>query len=575
MIDYNRHKQHIPDLRQFSFSASIDYIFGRYVVFNAKHHTIPQFAIREDSLYHIQFCPNRMTIRTAQRAIETIQDSGLQNYFKDFDLPNCPNNNRDTDSKFYHLNWKNEKIIDNEEQKQAVENIVNETAFPSPYIVIGPPGTGKTTTIIEAIVQILQLKPNARVLLTSNTNSNCDELGVRLLEYVSCNKVLRIYSTRVDESYDKIPPALKRISNFRLENLCFCQTSTCKQKHSNGNPSYEEFYSARVVIATLCSSGRFVTGGIQSDHFDYIFIDEAASNAEPYTLIPIAGLGSSFNQITANIVLCGDPTQLGPIIADQYNKGLKMDISMMERLMLMNKYQYATDEQARDNSQFVTQLVNNFRSNFHLLRFSNQKFYNYKLKSKLPDAIANFAMDWDKLSNRKVPILVHPTYKECFSVGTSLINDNEVAIVNYYVDSLLRVGINGQKVYQEDIGIISPYRAQRENMILIFKGSYPHVEVGTIDSFQGREKKIIIISTVRSKNVTAGFLADERRLNVALTRAQCLLIVVGNPDTLSQCKIWHEFLDFCCTLKAVLKDATDFGIISTYYDHIKESVRQR
>lgn len=574
MVDYNKYKTNYKELRQYSFTSSIDYIFGRYIVFNAKQQTIPTDAISNKNLYHVDFCPNRMTIRTAQRALETIQNNGLSDYFRDFELPNCPNYNRDTDLKFYHLNWMNEKIINNEEQKQAVENIVNETAFPAPYLVIGPPGTGKTTTIIESIAQILHLKPNARILLTSNTNANCDELGIRLLEYVSCNKVLRIYSTRVDESFEKIPPALKPISNYRLSQSCFCQLSTCKHKHPYDNPSYEEFYTARVVIATLCSSGRFVTAGIQSNHFDYIFIDEAASNSEPYTYIPIAGLGCKFRQITANIILSGDPTQLGPIISDKFNKGLQLDISMMERLMMMQKYQYGSTPEIRASNPYVTQLVNNFRSNYHILRFSNQKFYNSSLKSLLPDEKANFAVDWHLLQNRRIPILMHPTFNECFHVGTSLINDGEVAIVNYYVNTLLGLGINGQEVYQEDIGIISPYRAQRENMILIFKTYFPNIEVGTIDSFQGREKKIIIISTVRSRNITAGFLADERRINVALTRAQCLLIVVGNPDTLSQCQVWSDFIDFCGSLNAIVKHPNDFEIMDTYYDTIKESVRQ-
>lgn len=574
MIDYKKYKTNKEELRHYSFTASIDYIFGRYIVFNAKHHTIPTNAINNHSLYHIDFCPNRMTIRTAQRALETIQDNELCDYFKDFDLPNCPNNNRDTNMKFYQLNWRNHKIIKNEEQKQAIENIVNETAFPSPYLIIGPPGTGKTTTIIESIVQILHLKPNARILLTSNTNSSCDDIGVRLLKYVSCNKILRIYSTRVEESYDKIPSALKPISNYRLEQSCYCQLPTCKHKHPYDNPSYEEFYTARVVIATICSSGRFVTAGIQSNHFDYIFIDEAGSNSEQYTYIPIAGLGSKSKQITANIVLCGDPTQLGPIVADKFNKGLQMDISIMERLMMMKKYQHGATPEIRASSPYVTQLVDNFRSNHHILSFSNRMFYNCTMKSKLSHKIADFALNWNLLQNRKIPILIHPTYKECFHVGTSLINDNEAAIVNYYVDSLIKLGINGKKVYQEDIGIISPYRAQRENMMLIFKPAYPHIEVGTIDSFQGREKKIIIISTVRSKNVTAGFLADEKRINVALTRAQCLLIVVGNPETLSQCEVWAQFLDFCLSMNAIVKNPNDYAIMDTYYETIKESVRK-
>ena len=565
------------NLLKATYTASIDFIFGKYIIINAKNQTIPENAITiSNSLYDIDFFPNRMTCRTAQRAIEIIENHQLENYFKNFELPNSTKRFiRDSDLEFDNFNWENKKIANNNEQEQAIRNIVNQTAFPSPYVLFGPPGTGKTTTIIEAIVQIIKLKPNARILLTSNTNSNCDNLGIRLLEYVSCNKILRIYSSRYDEHSEKIPVALKQISNYRLETLCKCKSLFCKEKHPFDNPSYEEFYTARVVIATLCSSGRFVTGGIKSDHFDYIFIDEAATNAEPYTLIPISGLGSRFEQITANIVLCGDHKQLGPIIADHYNIILGFRTPMMKRLLMMKKYNCYTHEEVERNSIYVTKLLKNFRSNERILEFSNQNFYNGALQSVASKKIQNFAVGWSALNNPSLPILFHASLSPCYQVGTSLINDGEIALVNYYVQMLLSNGVNGKRVSQKDIGIISTYRAQRENMVLLFKSCYSDVEIGTIDSFQGCEKKIIILSTVRSNTKTFGFLRSSKRLNVALTRAQSLLIIIGNPITLKLNEIWKKFILHCEYYRTFVNHqlCVPAYINNTLFQDIKEPIR--
>lgn len=418
-------------------------------------------------------------------------------------------------------------------------------------------GTGKTSTIIEAIAQIIKLKPLAHILVTAKSNASCDDIGNRLLSFVSINKMLRIYSPAFDKKPDKIDKNLQEISNFRCRYICNCKKRSCPEVMPCDDPSYEEFYTARVVISTLSSCGRLVSGKVRSDHFDYIFIDEAASECEPCTLVPISGLGASIRGVTAQIVLSGDHHQLGAIIQSSFNKKLGMEKSMMERMMQTNK-QYQRNPIY--NRAFVTQLVKNYRSHPALLHFSNENFYDSQLVAKCAPEIANFAIGWDGLLlNKDFPMLFHTTKTSSKEVGVSLKNEGEVNLVDTYVKLLLSYGINGKKVQQTDIGIISPYCAQRDRLREQFEG-YSKIEIGTVDSFQGREKKIIVMSTVRSGTKHVGFLRNVKRLNVALTRAQCLLIIVGNATTLQKCQIWNKFIGYCFENHAVVGDVWSLDV---------------
>lgn len=202
----------------------------------------------------------------------------------------------------------------------------------------------------------------------------------------------------------------------------------------------------------------------------------------------------------------------------------------MERIM--SKRRYRVDENGTHDKNYVTQLLDNFRSHPAILQFSNVLFYNSKLRAKLQEPEKSFGTRWNLLVNRKFPVLFHcnKSPSQVARGGTSSFNDGEVALVRFYVDSLLKVGVGGQAVTQEDIGVVSPYKAQL-NKLRQELNHVRNVEIGTAEYYQGREKKIIIISTVKSRN-NVGFLKSEKRLNVCITRAKSLLILVGNADTL-------------------------------------------
>lgn len=202
----------------------------------------------------------------------------------------------------------------------------------------------------------------------------------------------------------------------------------------------------------------------------------------------------------------------------------------MERIMSKRRYQINEDKTY--NKNYVTQLLDNFRSHPAILQFSNVLFYESKLRAKLEEPERSLGTRWQYLVNKRFPVLFHcnKTPSKIIRGGTSSYNEGEIGLVRFYVDLLLRVGIDGVKIVPDDIGVVSPYKAQLNKL----RDELRHerkVEIGTAEYYQGREKKIIIISTVKSRDYV-GFLKSEKRLNVCITRAKTLLILIGNADTL-------------------------------------------
>lgn len=240
-----------------------------------------QGKIKEDFIQklHVRFIPNRITFRSSLQAIDSIKNNNLSDFFEQFEK--VPIKSKKNNGEIFEsFEWYNKQVATNQEQMEAIKNIVNCTAYPFPYVVYGPPGTGKTSVIVECIAQILKLKPNIRIIVAAQANSACDEIGVRLLKYVSWNKVFRYYSPslRMNSQDYEMPEVLKRTSNLR--NL------------ASEFPSKEEFQHFRVIITTLMSCSRLVQFDENCEltkHFDYIFVDECASALEPESLVPIAG----------------------------------------------------------------------------------------------------------------------------------------------------------------------------------------------------------------------------------------------------------------------------------------------
>jgi len=324
------------------------------------------------------------------------------------------------------------------------------------------------------------------------------------------------------------------------------------------HPPLAKLLTYRIVITTLVTASRLVNAGTPSNHFSYVFIDESGQATESETLIPIAGILTAAEKqgmINGQIVLAGDPKQLGPIIQSQKALEYGYGISMLERLMnTCDIYKKGNDGQY--NKNVLTKLVQSYRSHYAILQVPNKLFYDGELTACGDKSQTHVALGWENLPNKKMPVIFHGVNgkDEQEANSPSFFNLQEIDIVVNYLEKLIGHYLNGKLIKEEHIGVIAPYRKQAQKLRRAFQiKEWWDLMVGSVEQFQGQEKLIIIVSTVRAKpqftkhdaKFHLGFLQNPKRFNVAITRAKALLIVVGNPNVLQYDENWNAFIQFC------------------------------
>uniref|UniRef100_A0A3B4A7D2 RNA helicase n=1 Tax=Periophthalmus magnuspinnatus TaxID=409849 RepID=A0A3B4A7D2_9GOBI len=395
--------------------------------------------------FHIEFTVNRLNLRTQHRATEFAVRSGLAAVL----FPLAPTSPAPQQT-LPDLKLFDRKLGKNPEQYRAVQHIVAGSSKPAPYLLFGPPGTGKTVTVVEAIKQIAKCKPQSCILVCAFTNKAADFLCESLLTDGE-TQVLRIYA----KSYNPqdVPDSLKDCCNLVGDYFEF----------PKGTKDLKS-----VNITTLLTSSRFVTDNFPEGHFTHVFVDGAECAREPECILPLAGL---LDPNTGQVVLAGDPKQLGPIIRSRFAQRFGMGLSLLERLMT-DLPLYQKTNGVFDN-RFVTKLLRNYRSHPAILQIPNELFYDGELQAYA-----------DEQRN------------SCCSFGPL-----------------------PQKVTK-----------------VLSKKKKP--KVGTLEEFQGQERRVILVSTVR-----ISFLND-KWFNVAVNRAKALLIVVGNPEMSNSHSAW-AFISYC------------------------------
>uniref|UniRef100_A0A2K5XG98 RNA helicase n=1 Tax=Mandrillus leucophaeus TaxID=9568 RepID=A0A2K5XG98_MANLE len=327
----------------------------------------------------------------------------------------------------------------NENQKLAVKRILSGDCRPLPYILFGPPGTGKTVTIIEAVLQVHFALPDSRILVCAPSNSAADLVCLRLHE----SKVLR-------------PATMVRVNaTCRFEEIVI---DAVKPYCRDG----EDIWKAsrfRIIITTCSSSGLFYQIGVRVGHFTHVFVDEAGQASEPECLIPL-GLMSD---VSGQIVLAGDPMQLGPVIKSRLAMAYGLNVSLLERLMSRPAYQ--RDENAfgacgAHNPLLVTKLVKNYRSHEALLTLPSRLFYHRELEVCADPTVVTSLLGWEKLPKKGFPLIFHGVRGSEAREGKSpsWFNPAEAVQVLRYC-CLLAQSISSQ-VSASDIGVITPYRKQ-------------------------------------------------------------------------------------------------------------------
>ncbi|GFW82752.1 RNA helicase Mov10l1 [Trichonephila clavipes] len=427
------------------------------------------------------------------------------------------------------MQWKNEKL--NWKQKEAVLRIVECRCRPLPYIIFGPPGTGKTITLVESVLQVHENIPESRIIICTPSNSAADLVAQRIIEsnLIDTEQMVRLNSYQ--RSVESIPEFIRPY---------------CQDKDSlDSLPQY------RIVISTCSTAGSLYTIGLCNDFFTHVFIDEAGQLMEPESDIAVGFIDS---QTKGTVVMAGDPQQLGPVLRSSHALTYGLQVSFLERLM--NTALYARNEKdyreyGGYNPLLVTMLEESYRSHPDILRFPSDTFYFSQVICCFPTDNSRKLTLWEELPTKGFPVIFHGIKGEenREQNSPSWFNPAEVVQVATYLQKLYDFGLT-----PSEVGIIAPYKKQVEKIRVLLKALHlEFCKIGSVEEFQGQERRAIIISTVRSSDqyvncdilYNLGFISNPKRLNVAITRSQELLIVVGNPHILSKDFFWHSFVRYC------------------------------
>lgn len=468
----------------------------------------PEFHLhhRDGSLYNVHFTYNRINMRRLYQAIDAAEELDTRFLFP-------------SEYSFESRHIIRTPLVPmsclNEEQMFSIEMILGCKGAP-PYVIHGPPGTGKTMTIVEAILQLYRTRKNTRILVCTPSNSAADHILEKLLNekavVIKENELFRLNAAT--RSYEDVNP--KHIRFCFFDDLIFQCPPMCA------------LLRYRIIISTYMSASSLLAEGVQRGHFSHIFLDEAGQASEPETMIPI----SSFCQSNTVVVLAGDPMQLGPVVFSRDAEAHGLGKSYLERVFECDLY-------SNRNENYVTKLIRNYRCHPEILYLPSKLFYKGELIACKDDE--SYLIDRvDFLPNREFPVLFFGVQglDEREGNNPSWFNRIEASKV---VEVINRLTLN-ENFKEEEIGVITPYRQQ----VLKLKNTLENmdmsgIKVGSVEQFQGQEKQVIIVSTVRStikhnefdRTHCLGFLSNYRRFNVAVTRAISLLIIIGNPHIIS------------------------------------------
>jgi predicted DNA helicase len=514
--------------------------------------------IFRSKLYRLDLFANDITFKRMLKALEKIESWEMEDGVNILLGKKSP--------KLSEVDVRSDNL--NESQNEALKKCINSEVF----LIHGPPGTGKTTTLAEVIKKHIGKK----ILVTADSNVAVDNLMEKLVDFniVRIGHPAKIESKlmkfsldvriRRDKRYKEVEKIVKKIDDLKYLQDKRCKKPTPGRRRGmsdeeilslakegkgkrgvkaewikemaewlkiqkNINKLYEEknkiveeimndiLDNAEIIFATNSGAGGEF---LENKKFDIVFIDEAAQAMEPSTLIPLIKAKQA--------IFAGDHKQLPPTIL---SNDKRLMVSLFERFTALYENIYYT-------------LGIQYRMNEKINNFSSCEFYECKVKTyeKIKNiTIEDLGIKDDEIYGGYIPIVFIDTIgkflEKSKSGSFSKYNPFEAEYVKNLVEKLLQ---NGAK--EEDIGVITPYKDHEEYIKKIMKNE---VEVKSVDGFQGREKEIIIVSLVRAnENEEIGFLNDIRRLNVAITRPKRKLIVIGDAKTLRVNKTYKDLIEY-------------------------------
>lgn len=457
------------------------------------------------------------------------------------------------------------------------ERAVNEVLWAKDVAIVhGPPGTGKTTTLVEAINETLMRE--SQVLVCAQSNMAVDWISEKLVDrginvlrignptHVNDKMLGFTYERRFEShaDYPQLWAIRKAIRELRKNRKKGSENYHQKMDRLKSRAAEIElrinaelFGEARVIACTLVGSAHHLLEGMK---FGTLFIDEAAQALEAACWIPM--------KRASRVILAGDHCQLPPTVKSIAALRAGLGKTLMERI-------------AENKPEVVTLLKIQYRMNDEIMRFSSDWFYGGKVESA-PQIKYRSVLDYDHpitwidTSNEENQITIEgeDAPEDSASTSSSVSAANQNSDLNFkeqFVgESFGRINkaeaeltlltlaeyftkIGKQRVLSEsiDVGIISPYRAQVQYLKKLikkyefFKPYRRLISVNTVDGFQGQERDVILISLVRSNDEgQIGFLKDLRRMNVAMTRARMKLIILGNKNTMTKHPFYKKLWEY-------------------------------
>ncbi|KAH8648164.1 P-loop containing nucleoside triphosphate hydrolase protein [Tricladium varicosporioides] len=476
------------------------------------------------------------------------------------------------------LNW---------EQKKAVESICAQNYGTLPFLISGPPGTGKTKTLIEVALQLLKHVDKAsHIIFCAPSDPAADTIVQRIRAYFRQTELLRL--NRPTRTFSEVPGSV----------LPFCYIS----KNKFDLPPFNEIMACKLIVTTCRDASMLLYSRLTNRdlyaaeygprnsihpystqfskvelHWTALLIDEAAQAMEPEALIPLSIVSPPLKSVqlarTPLFVMAGDEHQLGPRTSLPSSP---LKYSLFARLFV--RPVYASHPLARGKNgkappalttsmlpigrPAFANLIRNYRSHPAILAVPSALFYSDTLEPEATNI--NCLAPWNKWRRKGWPVLFHnnTSEDELEKDGGGWYNLAEVQIACQYAASIVKTGL----VNQTEVCIMSPFKAQvqclRKSIREEKYGSLWDVDVGPTEAFQGLERGVVILCTTRSKqqfvendkSVDWGIIGLPNKMNVALTRAKFGLVVIGRREILDKDPNWKAFLGFCDPLKVVSQE---------------------
>ncbi|MDO5571620.1 MAG: AAA domain-containing protein [Bacteroidales bacterium] len=494
--------------------------------------------------------------------IMSLSDPGLQIYFDEIsyqamfkavsDVLEAKNNRlsylRDTFIGNNPPTFRNEFPISfpwlNSSQENAVRKVLEAKDV---AVVHGPPGTGKTTTLVEAIYETLHRE--SQVLVCAQSNAAVDWISEKLMErgvnVLRIGNPMRINDKLLDSCYERRFESHPDYSELWSIRKAIREIKSQARRRDNKNENLRDklhklqnrqteleikidadiFSEARVISSTLIGSSNRV---LSHKHFSTLFIDEAAQALEAACWVAI--------EKSDRVILAGDHFQLPPTIKCFEAQKEGLGDTLMEKIVV-------------SKPQTVSLLTLQYRMHQDIMSFSSKWFYEGKLHAA-PEVLKRDTLSLD------FPMVWYNTefndYKEeVKSNSLSRFNCGEaqmlIKVLKEYIERNGEERIKNERI---DFGIISPYKAQVYYLRSLIKKDASlrrlksQISINSVDGFQGQERDVILISMVRGNDDgKIGFLNDLRRMNVAITRARLKLIILGDASTLSHNKFYKSLYE--------------------------------